>query len=181
MIFIRSCHITCCHQYLIVTDEGGKIERLPLGEGIGSLLILITLIYLAVQNRQQHKLLLSSASQARADSVSDANMQIATNPEYARLLVKYHSGGDLDDVEKTQFSYYFLNILVLGEHQKYQHRLGILPKELLPSIYAAIKPFLINLYIRNELWPASKGLFGPEMIETVDNMIIDIEQEDSAA
>ena len=69
-----------------------------LGEGIGSLLILVTLVYLAVQNRQQQRLLLSQAYQSRTDTSVSFIIECATHPELVRAAYK----PDRNEIEQTQ-------------------------------------------------------------------------------
>ena len=70
-----------------------------LGEGIGSLLILVTLVYLAVQNKNQQKLLLSTVSQARTDALRDMLKSVS---EIADVYVKLQNEEPLTATDTLQ-------------------------------------------------------------------------------
>ena len=100
-----------------------------LGEGIGSLLILVTLIYLAIQNKQHQKLLLSTAYQARTDTTLSLYSLIVSNPQFAEILAKQNEEKALTPAELVQrqsFQTYSLKAL---ENMHFQHQLGALSDE----------------------------------------------------
>ncbi len=97
-----------------------------IGEFIGSMLILVTLVYLAIQNRHQQKLLLSTAFQARLDPLAKYIGWRVENPQFAEVLRKNFAGDSLTDMESLQLeAYSFFGISML-ENAMYQKNLGAL-------------------------------------------------------
>lgn len=78
-----------------------------LGEFIGSLVVLITLVYLAVQVRQT-KLSVQSASHAQgAASMNQINIGIASDADFAQVVNRGLVDADsLDTIEWTRFGFF---------------------------------------------------------------------------
>lgn len=75
-----------------------------IGEVLGSLLVLATLIYVAIQTRDLNKQSQAEARYAFVDAVADINMVIAQNKETASVWRRgLESTEDLDADERMQF------------------------------------------------------------------------------
>ncbi len=97
-----------------------------LGEFFGSTLILITLIYLAIQNKHQQKLLLSSAFHAKLEPMAKYVGWRVENPQFAEVLRKSFAGESLAGSESLQLEAYTFFGLAMLENAMYQKELGAL-------------------------------------------------------
>jgi len=82
-----------------------------MGEVLGSLLVLATLIYVAIQTRDLNKQSQAEARYAFVDAVADINMVIAQNKETASVWRRgLESAEDLDADERMQF------LMLIGQY-----------------------------------------------------------------
>jgi hypothetical protein len=73
-----------------------------IGELLGSVLVLLTLLYLARQVRQaQHSMLLSTVQAQRAEVMANFRMAI-DSPHLPQILAKVNAGEELDAVEEQR-------------------------------------------------------------------------------
>ena len=149
-----------------------------LGEGIGSLLILITLIYLAIQNRYQQKLLLSQAYQARTDTFVSTMEWFVTNSSVAGRATKLINGEELTQTEYQQAQYYAMVLLRSLENNHFQNSLGVLPEEF--SVRSSVT-MLFQHQGSAQFWPEIRSIYRESFAELVDEIIQEIEQGEAAA
>ena len=148
-----------------------------LGEGIGSLLILITLIYLAVQNRQQQRLLLSQAYQARTDTSVNWIMTVGGNPQWLEAIAK----SDRSETERQQVLNYWICIFHIWENLYFQKSLDVLDTETFNGRRKSLKVYLTNQSGMKEHWQISRrNIYHPDYAQWVDEIIQEIEQEEAA-
>ena len=82
-----------------------------IGEVLGSLLVLATLIYVAIQTRDLNKQSQAEARYAFVDAVADINMVIAQDKETASAWRRgLESAEDLDADERMQF------LMLIGQY-----------------------------------------------------------------
>lgn len=100
------------------------------GEFVGAVAVVASLLYLATQMRQNSVLVRASAYQTASDWTLAALTQIASNTETARVFSQgLVDPRELTDAERTQFST-LMNIIFTGLATQYlNHRRGILPAE----------------------------------------------------
>ena len=102
-----------------------------LGEFIGSVAVLLTLIYLAKQVKDNSKLINSAVYESYMSSYTELNQAIATNPDTARVVMPLLYEGEeppsrLDAFRVNQFARWFCNNLV-KMHRLYER--GMLPED----------------------------------------------------
>jgi hypothetical protein len=150
-----------------------------LGEGIGSLLILVTLIYLAVQNRQQHKLLLSQAYQARADTSITFITAAGIHPEWAQAAGKV----DRNETELYQVGQYWLAIIHIWENLFFQHSINVLDSDTFNARRTTFKNALSNTEGMIGWWQGGviQSSYHPAFVQWVDEIIKEIEGEEEVA
>ncbi len=107
-----------------------------IGEFIGSMVIVVTLIYLAIQNRQQHKLMMSSAFQSRTATLLELYSEIARDPELAEIVMRSNQGAVLTDLERFRLSYWVQCFLKTGENIFFQSKLGVIEEEFTATLEA---------------------------------------------
>ena len=136
-----------------------------IGEIIGALAVLITLIYLAVQVRQaKHQLELNSA-QARAIHVRDQMMPIATDPSLASIMIKagHPPYGDfgLNSEEAHRFGAWCHAWMQIEQGNHY-----LLPEGAHDDL---LKVWLL-LPAYAEFWEKNKGIYDKEFVERMEKL-----------
>ena len=114
------------------------IEQLgSLGEFLGSIAVLATLIYLAIQIRQNTKATRAQIHQARSDQAQDFFLFVAGSPEFSALLEKVTPEGKPDleavdlltPVERRQLQFYLIAAQQRLENMYFQRKWGFLAEE----------------------------------------------------
>ena len=147
-----------------------------LGEGIGSLLILVTLVYLAVQNKHQQKLLLSTVSQARTDALRD---MLRGMSEIADVYVKLENEEPLTPTDTFRLFIVRNAQLRNFENTHYQGLLGAVSDETLSMSRNNLKESLVDHSYRKQ-WANSSHRYSPPFSSWVNEIIQEIEQEETA-
>jgi len=151
-----------------------------LGEFIGSLLILITLIYLAIQNRQQQKLMFSQAYQARSDAAVQLLRDMAIIPEFAEIMSKANRNDELSATEQYQIRIHTNAWVRNWDNTHFQYELGLIPKEHIDAVQLMIKNQSSTKRFQYH-WTQSKRIYRDSFIAWVDEIIQEIEHEEEAA
>jgi hypothetical protein len=78
-----------------------------LGETVGALAVVVTLVYLSVQLRRNTQATRASTTQALTDSINSSNLVIASDPRLARIyrVGKFEDWDSLNEDEKFSWSY----------------------------------------------------------------------------
>ena len=78
------------------------------GEIIGAAAVVVTLVNLALQMRHNAAATRAETAQSLADSINEANLLLAADPELARLYSegKFGDWDSLNDIEKVRWSYF---------------------------------------------------------------------------
>jgi hypothetical protein len=139
-----------------------------ISEIIGSIAILATLIFLALQIRQNTRAIEASASQDAAESESNALVQLLNYPEVAASLSK----GALTDVEVVRL-FAFLSLL-LRAHEQYwrQYQLGVIDEATLKRYQGSLVAQLSFPSSRN-WWKAYQVRFDPGFSARVNGLLRD--------
>lgn len=114
-----------------------------LGEFVGSIAVVITLIYLTTQLRQNTKAIRSASVQALDSMLSENFSSWSSSPENAVVMSQgtqdYES---LDDDKKIQFGYMMTRFFLNMDSAYWAYINGNLPEEIWNRQSAAIKEFL---------------------------------------
>lgn len=103
------------------------------GEFVGSIAVVVTLVYLAVQIRQNTTALKSSTWQAIQDAEYAFDQSLATNQDAARIWMKGAANGlDSFDDPAERFQCYLIGKQLIDQFQThhYQHERGLVDAEL---------------------------------------------------
>jgi hypothetical protein len=139
-----------------------------LGEIVGSLAILVTLIFLAFQMRQNTRAIEASASQDAANTESNALVQLLNHPEVSISLTK----SELTDVEVVRLFAYLS--LMLRAHEQYwrQYQLGVIDAATLARYQGPLVATL-SFPASRRWWAASQTRFDPSFSARVNNLLRD--------
>lgn len=97
-----------------------------LGEIIGAIAVVATLIYLVAQIRQNNELLRSESRQAL---VGNDVTSLAANLQHADVFAKYVTGQALPPEEQLRMSFMFTLDLRNREFEYFQYKSGLLDEE----------------------------------------------------
>ena len=99
-----------------------------IGEIVGALAVFLTLIYLALQIRQNTKAVQASAADASISKVTNVRQSMYENAEVSRIYVQgLADPDDLDDESRTRFRLLMHNILMSVSNIYSQTRFAGLP------------------------------------------------------
>ena len=104
------------------------------GQTIAVFAILVSLVFVGFQIRQNTKALKATSHHAITDSFNQLNALIGTDPKAGRIWrVGLIGGEDLDEDEQMSFSYLCLGYMRILETLYFQHKNGTMEAELFES------------------------------------------------
>jgi hypothetical protein len=114
-----------------------------IGEIVGAIAVVLSLIFLATQIRQNTRSSRTASYQAAVTSISDLTREIGADPELARIIAT--GGVDLSTLtptERLQFTYFALSIIRNFENIHYQYISGAIDEDTWLGWAARIKSSL---------------------------------------
>ena len=128
---------------------------------IGIFALVASLIFVGLQMKQAHEIALSQAYQARASSVAEAVMTMASNEHVMSAFNKGFAGQDdsITDTEQSAGFWSLHAVMLLYENAYYQYELGFLPENHWLRHRESIKTMMkINSFWRSTIRLLSPGL-----------------------
>ena len=141
-----------------------------LAELCGAAAVIATLVYLAVQLRQNNELLRSGSRQAL---VGNDVTSLAANLQHTGVFAKYVSEQELSQEEQLQMSFMFALDLRNREFEYFQYQNGLLDEETWLSYRQVI---LINHSspLGRRWWDrVGRSIVDPEFANKVDELLLD--------
>ena len=139
-----------------------------MGELGGAVAVVVTLVYLAIQIRQNTASVKSNTFQSVSDSFNTWALQIIGDPEVAKL---YDCGlTDYDSLERIDRVRFFLLMSAQFRNYEniyYQHRQATLDREVWPARRDAMVEFLVHPGVQR-WWRRRGGFFGESFRAFVD-------------
>lgn len=148
-----------------------------LAEIIGVIVVVVTLIYVAIQVQQGARLLRSESRQSLVDNDREILLAYLDNID---LLDKLSGDEPLTRSEQWRFSVLWIVNMRNRELEWLQYRDGILDEATWHS-YREILRFTLGSRRRREWWQVAKTAFGPDFVEMVDGFIGDTPPSDIMA
>jgi hypothetical protein len=146
-----------------------NIETLGnLGDFIGGLAVIVSVLYLAIQIRQNSRLLKATALSAVTDSYLSFNILLGGDPKASRVFqVGLEDFSSLSEEEQRQF----LNLLRLAfasyQHVHQQYERGLLDDQ----TWEQFRNFATSLLVLPHIgawWKERKAVFTPKFVEALD-------------
>jgi hypothetical protein len=139
-----------------------------IGEFVAAIATIATLVYEAVQVRQNTRALRSSTFQGIAEDMSRTTEAIATHPELSALMVKASSGLEhLTPEERVRYSFAFLMVFRRLEAVYVQAQLGSIEQEMTAGFERSAIPVLLGPG-GSEWWKTAKSGFSARFSAHVD-------------
>ena len=140
-----------------------------LAEILGVVIVVVTLIYLAIQVRQGTDLLRSEARQAQINSDQNNINQFFEHPELGRIM----SSPETPSLEeKTRLAFWIVSVMRAREHEWLQYKAGSLDEESWLS-YRGVIYFALGTERARDLWATSAPFFNSGFVEMVEQIIKD--------
>ena len=142
-----------------------------LGEFVAAIATLGTLIYLALQIRQNTETVRISASQSILASLNESLQSASASPDSARVLVLGQNDfGDLPEDEKAQFIVWVFAWFRVLEQAYFYHRQGYLAHEIWEGQVAHLRQALSGASVK-EWWALRRTLFSKQFQGFVEELI----------
>lgn len=149
-----------------------SLEQLAnIGELVGGIAVVASLIYLAIQIRQNTKIVKGATLSTNTQNWSNL-IANATQPEMAEAHVAGTLGReDIDIKQFTQFFYFCRILFVAFEDQYYQFRHGTMDEEIYLGYERSFQAQILVFPGYQMYWQISKEEFSTEFFERVENLI----------
>ena len=140
-----------------------------LGEFIGGVAVIASLIYVGVQVRQNTSAVRANAAQSFADSINSVIMQVAGGGEPARVLRRaWEDPTALTDDERICADHIAIAAFQSYDSGLLQAKLGSLDEDTRDMIYGRIRAFLAFDYYR-EWWTRNPWEFSEPLMRFVED------------
>ena len=133
------------------------MELGALGEFVGSIGVVVTLVYLAVQIRQNTGMMRTQTIQARVDSFQTRVAPILSSSEFTSLVVRGDEDpSSLDEIEARQYRTYAQTIFRSWQANFESYRYGMMSQQDKEGTENAIRFFLSRRGFRQS-WETMQG------------------------
>lgn len=139
-----------------------------IAEILGAVVVVITLIYLTIQLRQNNKLLQSASRQAMLEAEKTSLSQAL---EYEEIFRKLDQTERLSEKEQFQLSVIFVNDMENRYFEYRQYKNGLLSEEEWQArLFIALENHGIR---RGQQWWSKVGrkLYPPDFVDLIDNLL----------
>lgn len=143
------------------------------GEFLGSVGVLISLVYLAVQIKKNTETERTSTYQSIVRDFGDMNQMMASLPDLTYLYVQaLESFGGMEPAEKARISQVFYMTFRYFENMYYQHRKGYLEEE----VWLGWKRLMLTYFARDGFqtwWHIRRDVFSEPFAKFLEMETID--------
>ncbi len=147
-----------------------------IGELSGAIVVIVTLVYLAIQVRQHTSAAQSSSFQGTTDALNYINMTIASDSDLLRVISsKPTSLGELSPEDFYRYSYILLSLFRVRETAFYQQHAGTTALQSWVREEITLRNNLESAAAR-EWWTTIGYGFSPEFQKYVDSVIDELER-----
>jgi len=142
-----------------------------IAEIVGGIAVVVSLIYLAVQVRQNTKSIRNSTLQANTALWSSVLVSLS-EPELVKAYAVGMSGKtDIKPMQYTQFFLICRCLFVAFENQYYQYTQGALDRETYRGYERSMSYQLLSFAGFRVWWQQSRDAFSPAFVDHVDQLI----------
>jgi hypothetical protein len=156
-------------------------ELADVGELVGGVAVVASLVYLAVQIRQNTRAVRGSTLHFNTDLWA-ALFQHLSDPAAAQAYIAGMSGrSDIKPLHYTQFYFICKTIFLALEDQFYQARQGILDPVIYAAYERATREQLLAFPGFRIFWQQTRETFSPPFVERIDALIAKQPESDPGA
>ena len=143
-----------------------------IAEIVGVLSIVISLVYVAVQIRQNTMAIRSDTSQSIHDAWGDVYGRLSTNSELTQIMMKGNTGlSALSDTDKGQYMSFWMNTMLTWQNAYYQYNAAALEERIWHTMEKTMLSALLSSPGFIEFWTSRKSLFDDDYKEYLDNAL----------
>ena len=159
-----------------------------LGDFVGGIAVILTLVYLAVQVgqntkqiAQNSKIVAASAYQDLTELIHESNARIATNREFAELRLRGRDGiGQLDEVDRFRLMASISSLFRMFENMHQQFEAGLISSNQYAGWKRLMKFHLSHAGTR-EVWQLVSMMFSDEFQSRVEAILQKQERDESGS
>lgn len=142
-----------------------------IGQGLGGIAVVASLVYLAIQIRQNTRTVRGSTLHQNTDLWTAVFLRLA-EPSAARAYVAGMAANPgIKPLHYTQF-FFICRAMFLGyENQYYQMRQGVLDPETYAAYQRSISAQFLAFRGFRAWWQQNRSVFSPSFVEHLDGMI----------
>lgn len=141
-----------------------------IGDFVGGIGVVVTLVYLAVQVRLNSKTVKSAAAESIMQSMSEYYRSMAQSPTAPALLDKGHSDfASLTESQQVEYYMWLFSWFRLAEIAHHHQSAGQLPQGFWDGQVAHLTSLLKNDSV-SRFWQARKSVFSKQFQEFVDGL-----------
>ncbi|MFK7864552.1 MAG: hypothetical protein AB8B95_10050 [Pseudohongiellaceae bacterium] len=141
-----------------------------IGEIIGAIAVVVTLLYLAKETHTNTKAVVASSSRASNLGHAELDERLASNPYLARIVVETSQPTMPDFDEKEWMSFLFLARSLVGRFQDdfLQDKLGFQDSDL-ADVHLHYLRSMLEFPAWSKYWEDDKSLWIPEFVKDVES------------
>ncbi len=156
----------------------GLSQLADLGELLGGIAVVASLVYLAAQIRQNTRTVKASTLHHNTELWSSLFFRLA-EPDLARAYVAGMAGQpDIKPLQFTQFYFLSRSMFAAFENQFYQMRAGVLDSETYAGYERSISTQLLAFRGFRMWWALNRSVYSHEFVTHVDEMIANVPEAD---
>jgi hypothetical protein len=133
----------------------------------GIIVVAVTLVFLAIQSRQNGALLRSEARRAQVSNDLDGIYKLV---ESSDIVESFSSDGKLEYQKKVRLYFWLVASCRAREHEWFEYRNGVLDDTAWKS-YSKVIPWIFGTPRNRRYWEYFRENFDPEFVKMVNAMI----------
>jgi len=133
----------------------------------GMMIVVVTLVFLAIQPRQNGILLRSEATRAQVSNDVEA---IYRSIEFPDIYYSFTSRGKLEYDKKVRLYFWLVAVFRTREHEWFEYQKGVLDETAWKS-YSNVIPLTLSTPRDRKYWEYFRQNFDPEFVKVVNSMI----------
>ena len=149
-------------------------QLVQIAELIGLIVIMVSLVFIAIQIKQAAEGMRSEARQVQTNQ--DLSL-VSILIEYPAIGKAYSQAETPSFEEKTQLVFWIIGQLRAREHEYMQYKSGVLDEAAWES-YRGVIYFVLGTPRARQMWGQIRSYFNPEFSQVVDTMISHAEPVD---
>lgn len=138
-----------------------------IGDFIGGVAVIVSLIYLAAQIRQNTRSVRAASFQALSESHSDRVLRLAERSDLHQLYVRGLRGDQLSDEDARRFGSIMLSLIRLSSNAFVQYRSGLLTEDQWQG-FRLMPITLLSSRGGQAWWARGRAVFGDEFAAYID-------------
>ena len=150
-------------------------RRKDLFEAIGVVAIVVSLILVAYELRQNTVMMRAQITQTRADLAMTEQVATYNSAYMPSILVKIENDEELTDEEVVRYRTYVRGFLRNQDNAYWQYNQGLLGENTPDSIRAAVTAVIGRPRLGREIWESQKSTYTPEFVRFVESVFVDLE------